>query len=91
MLRAAPPLPDTAPAGAGLSGKHSRTYPIRTLLLWLMVVLVVPTFLLAAISAERVTADSRFNAERRLLGQARELTRAVDATLERVGLAAAAR
>ncbi len=82
-MKDASSVPDTSPAGLGLFGRRGRSYPIRALLLWLMVVLVGPALLLAAISAGRVTSDSRFIAERRLLGQARELTRAVDATLDR--------
>jgi signal transduction histidine kinase/ActR/RegA family two-component response regulator len=43
---------------------------------------VVPTLVLAALVVQRVTADARGTAERRLIEEARELIRTVDAELE---------
>jgi signal transduction histidine kinase/CheY-like chemotaxis protein len=62
--------------------RSARSYPLRTLLLWLVVALVVPTLALAALVVQRVTADARGTSERRLIEEARELIRAVDAELE---------
>ncbi len=61
-----------------VSGRPARSYPLRTLLLWLVVGLGVPTLVLAGIVVQRVSADSRATAERRLLEEARELSRVVD-------------
>jgi signal transduction histidine kinase/CheY-like chemotaxis protein len=66
----------------GVTGRSARSYPLRTLLLWLVVALVVPTLVLAAIAVQRVTADARGTAERRLIEEARELIRTVDTELE---------
>lgn len=63
-------------------GRLDRSYPLRTLLLWLVVALVVPTLVLAAFAVRRVTADARGTAERRLIEEARELIHTVDAELE---------
>jgi signal transduction histidine kinase/ActR/RegA family two-component response regulator len=65
-----------------VTGRTARSYPLRTLLLWLVVALVVPTLVLAAIAVQRVTADARGTAERRLIEEARELIRVVDDELE---------
>jgi hypothetical protein len=47
-----------------------------------VVALVVPTLVLAAIAVQRVTADARGTAERRLIEEARELIRSVDVELD---------
>jgi signal transduction histidine kinase/CheY-like chemotaxis protein len=52
------------------------------LLLWLVVALVVPVLLLMGIAVQRVNADARRTAERRLIEEARELIRAVDTELD---------
>ena len=58
--------------------RPARSYPLRTLLLWLVVGLVVPMALLAAFVVQRLEVEWRATAERRLLEEARELSRTID-------------
>lgn len=64
-----------------MSERPTRSYPLRTLLLWLVVGMGVPTLVLAAVTIQRVTADARATVERRLIEEARELIRDVDEDL----------
>lgn len=66
----------------GATRRPARSFPLRTLLLWLVVVLVVPTLVLAALTVRRTQADSRATAERRVIEEARELIRTVDDDLD---------
>ena len=55
----------TEPAG--------RSYPLRTLLQWLMLVSMLPTLLLAALMVRSAADDNRANIQRRVLESARDL------------------